>query len=117
MKPQIKRYGQTLIEYVVVITCIIAALIATQFYIKRALQGRLRSAADQIGEQYEPSRTRGSSTTTLNRDVTTLVEPEQDLTVEGEEGYATFRTETIHKDESVRQGTETVDSFGTSLWE
>ncbi|GAI08597.1 unnamed protein product, partial [marine sediment metagenome] len=65
-----RKNGQTLIEYAVVITCIIAALIAMQSYIKRALQGRLRSAADQIGEQYAPGRTTGSFTTTVNRDIT-----------------------------------------------
>lgn len=114
---RLKRNGQALIEYAVVITCIIAALIAMQFYIKRALQGRLRSAADQIGEQYEPSKTTGELTTTINRDVTTELKTRQPLTVEGEDGYATLRTEYIDKDETIRQGTETVGEFGSSLWE
>ncbi len=117
MRRLMKRNGQNVIEYTVVISCIIAALIATQFYVKRALQGRLRSAADQIGQQYEPGQTTSNFTTTINRDVTSEITTHQPLTIEGQDGYATLRTETINQDESVRQGSETVDGFGSSLWE
>jgi Flp pilus assembly pilin Flp len=103
--------GQTFIEYTAVIACIIAALVAMQFYVKRALQGRLRSAADQIGEQYEPGKMSGSVTTTINRDISTEVNAEQPVEVEGKDGYATLRTEVINKDETIRRGTETVGPF------
>ena len=36
---------------------IVAALIAMQVYLKRSIQGRLRSNADNIGEQYDPAKT------------------------------------------------------------
>ena len=116
MRRRMKRNGQTLIEYAVVIACVVAALITMQSYVKRSLQGRLRSASDQIGEQYEPGKMSGTITTTINRDILTEVET-QKLIIEGEEGYATLRTETINEDKTERKGSETVGEFGSSLWE
>ncbi|UCB56779.1 MAG: hypothetical protein JSV30_06195 [Candidatus Omnitrophota bacterium] len=112
-----KKKAQTLLEYALVIACVAAALMAMQFYVKRAVQGRLRTAADQIGEQYEPGDVTGGFTVTVDRDITTNVEPEQELIIEGEDGYATLRTDTFTKDEFERTGTETLGAFGSSLWE
>lgn len=112
-----KKRGQSFIEYTVVIACIIAALVAMQHYVKRALQGRLRSAADQIGEQYEPGKMAGGFTATVTREVTSEVKTHQPLTIEGRDGYGTTTTEIVTKDETTRQGTETVAEFGPSLWE
>jgi Flp pilus assembly pilin Flp len=50
-----KKRGQSTLEYAVLIIVIIAALIAIQTYIKRGVQGRLKSAADDIGDQYSPN--------------------------------------------------------------
>ena len=50
-----KILAQSTLEYAVLIVLVAVALIATQTYIKRAMQGRLRSAADDIGEQFSPS--------------------------------------------------------------
>ena len=52
-----KKRGQSTLEYAVLITVIIAALIAIQTYIKRGVQGRLKSATDDIGDQYSPGNT------------------------------------------------------------
>ncbi len=43
--------GQSTLEYAILIVIIIGALITLQIYIKRGLQGRLKSATDDIGEQ------------------------------------------------------------------
>ena len=47
-----QKRGQSTLEYAVLIVVIIGALLTIQMYIKRGVQGRLRSAADDIGDQY-----------------------------------------------------------------
>ena len=47
----IKR-GQSVLEYAILMVIIIAALLTLQTYIKRGIQGRLKSATDDIGSQY-----------------------------------------------------------------
>jgi Flp pilus assembly pilin Flp len=47
-----QKRGQSTLEYAVLIVVIIAALLTIQVYIKRGVQGRLRSATDDIGDQY-----------------------------------------------------------------
>jgi len=44
------------IEYVILIALIVAALLAMQFYVRRAICGRFRSTGDGFGggRQYEP---------------------------------------------------------------
>lgn len=52
-----KKRGQSTLEYAVLTTVIIAALVSIQTYIKRGVQGRLKSASDDIGDQYSPGNT------------------------------------------------------------
>jgi Flp pilus assembly pilin Flp len=47
-----KLLAQSTLEYAVLIVLIAAALLASQVYIKRAMQGRLKSSADDLGEQF-----------------------------------------------------------------
>ena len=49
-----KILAQSTLEYAVLIVLVVVALLATQIYIKRALQGRFRSTAEDIGEQFSP---------------------------------------------------------------
>jgi Flp pilus assembly pilin Flp len=51
---KIKR-GQSVLEYAILMVIIIAALLTLQTYIKRGIQGRLKSATDDIGSQYSDS--------------------------------------------------------------
>lgn len=55
-KKQAQR-AQSTLEYVVLIVLVVAALLSMQFYIKRGIQGRLRSVTDDIGEQFSPGNT------------------------------------------------------------
>jgi len=59
-----KKKGQSTLEYAVLIVIIIAALLAMNQYIKRGLQGRLKSATDDIGDQFSPGNTNYTKTTT-----------------------------------------------------
>jgi cytoskeletal protein RodZ len=59
-----KKKGQSTLEFTILIIIIIGALLSIQVYIKRAVQGSLKSAADDIsGEQFSPGNTNYSMTT------------------------------------------------------
>ncbi|MEI6437122.1 MAG: hypothetical protein WCO69_00055 [Candidatus Omnitrophota bacterium] len=49
------KKGQSTLEYAILIIIIIAALLSLQTYVKRGVQGRLKSSTDDIGEQYGAS--------------------------------------------------------------
>ena len=49
-----RKKGHSTLEYVILIIIILGALLSIQFYIKRGIQGRLKSAADDIGDQFSP---------------------------------------------------------------
>lgn len=59
----LNKRGQSTLEYGVVIAIIVAGLIAMQAYIKRGVQGRLKQASDDIGEQFSPGYSTGTYTT------------------------------------------------------
>ena len=61
-----KRKAQSTIEYVVLIIIIIGALITIQVYIKRGVQGRMKQASDDIGDQFSPGNTNVFRTMTTN---------------------------------------------------
>ena len=50
--------GQSTLEYVILIVIVIAALLTMQMYMKRGVQGRWKSAADELGDQYDPNSTK-----------------------------------------------------------
>ena len=50
------RRGQSVLEYAILMVIIIAALLTLQTYIKRGIQGRLKSATDDIGDQYTTTK-------------------------------------------------------------
>ncbi len=52
-----QKKAQSTVEYAVLIAIIIGALLSIQMYIKRGVQGRLKSAADDIGDQFSPGNT------------------------------------------------------------
>ncbi len=49
-----RKKGQSTLEYAILIIIIIGALLSIQVYIKRGIQGRLKGAADDIGDQFSP---------------------------------------------------------------
>ena len=63
-----RKKGQSTLEYAVLIIIIIGALLSIQVYIKRGIQGRMKGAADDIGDQFSPGNTNVISTmTTLSK--------------------------------------------------
>ena len=63
-----QKRGQSTLEYAVLIVIIIGALLTIQVYIKRGVQGRLKSSADDIGDQYSDGNTNVLKTTIRNSD-------------------------------------------------
>lgn len=59
-----KILAQSTLEYAVLIVLVVTALLATQVYIKRAIHGRMKSSADDIGDQI--SFQSGNVKTTVN---------------------------------------------------
>ena len=106
-----KVYGQSSLEYAVIIACIVGALLTMQVYIKRGIQGKLRSAADDIGRQYDPGNTTGDITISLNSDITTEIKSTED-------NGKLKTTTTVHytSQEERRDGYEEVGELGLSLF-
>ncbi|MBF0523302.1 MAG: hypothetical protein HQL24_09645 [Candidatus Omnitrophica bacterium] len=50
----LRNKGQSSLEYVVLITILIGALLSIQVYFKRGIQGRWKDAVDGLGDQYDP---------------------------------------------------------------
>jgi cytoskeletal protein RodZ len=90
-----KKKGQSTLEYAVLIIIVIGALLSIQVYIKRGIQGRLKSASDDIGDQYsvgntnlkKVTRTSSNTRDTFVAGVTnsTLREPEVTVTTYNQE--------------------------------
>ncbi|MDD5196839.1 MAG: hypothetical protein WC937_02710 [Candidatus Omnitrophota bacterium] len=101
--------AQSTLEYAIVIFSVIAALLAMQVYMRRGLQGKMRSTADELSvQQYEPKNTVSDITTTQISDITTNSE-----TVEDDETYNTTTTTTINSQIESRAGSETVGGAGS----
>ncbi|MBN2097049.1 MAG: hypothetical protein JW714_01070 [Candidatus Omnitrophica bacterium] len=61
---RLNKRAQSTLEYALLIAAIVGGLVAMQIYVKRGFQGRLRSASDDIGEQFDADHTASSYTTT-----------------------------------------------------
>lgn len=48
----LSKRAQSTLEYAIIVAVVVGALLAMQVYIKRGIQGRVRSSTDSIGEQY-----------------------------------------------------------------
>ena len=61
-----KKKGQSTVEYAILIIIIIGALLAMQVWLKRSISGRLKSAGDDIGDQFSPGNTNVVKRTVVN---------------------------------------------------
>lgn len=98
------KKGQSTLEYGILIAVIVGALIAMSVYMKRSLQGKFRSSADDIGEQYSPSYT-------VSNYSTISVYGSTDNTTAG------VTTTTINYDTRGRSGTETIEELANETWD
>ena len=63
---KMRNRGQSTLEYAILIIIIIGALLSIQVYIKRGIQGRLKSATDDIGDQFSVGNTNVTKTRFVN---------------------------------------------------
>lgn len=54
-----KRNGQSILEYIILLIIIIASLAIMRYYLRNTLSGKLREGADSIGqgETFRPGKT------------------------------------------------------------
>lgn len=62
--------GQSTLEYAIIIAVVVGGLMVMQHYVKRGYSGKLRSAADEMGEQFDPNTRTGTETVTRTTAVT-----------------------------------------------
>lgn len=65
------KKGQSGLELGLLLVMAIIALVALQHYFKKAYEGRLKSASDDVGSPFSSESTTGSVTTTMNSTFTT----------------------------------------------
>lgn len=51
----LSRKGQSTLEYALIIAVVVGGLLLMQHYVKRGYSGRLKTASDEMGEQFDPS--------------------------------------------------------------
>lgn len=101
-----RKKGQSTLEWSALLAVIVAALLATSVYMKRALQGRIRGLADSVGEQYSPTRMNSSVTTSINSNTTVDTTVEKSGTLD-----AKSLTTTITNETNARTGYEEVLNY------
>lgn len=99
------KKAQSTLEYAIVIFAIVAALLAMQVYVRRGLQGKLRSSSDELSvQQYEPGRTTSDITVTQSSDIDTITKVDDTDPTK----YRTTTTTNINSQTENRVGTERI---------
>jgi hypothetical protein len=80
VKEMLRRRGQSTLEYAIIIAVVVGALLAMQHYVKRGVQGRYKSASDDMGEQFDPSAYTADFNATYKSDVQVKVEDKKSQT-------------------------------------
>lgn len=74
------KRAQSTLEYAIVISVVIAALLTVNYYMQKGTQGRLKESTDRIGRQFDSANfttawktqsSGGNTTTTETRDIST----------------------------------------------
>jgi hypothetical protein len=99
---RLKRGGQSMLEYSILICIIIAAFITMQIYIKRGFQGRWKSAVDELGDQYDPNKTNSVFTYRMTQTGETSISTVKG-SLGGTDGYYTIRKDSSNMEEN-REG-------------
>jgi hypothetical protein len=84
--------GQQVIEYAVLISAIITALLFMYMYGRRGLQAAIKASADQIGPQSQSEPLAGAVVTTGNSTTTTAASDMSQVNKIGEERYYNYQS-------------------------
>ncbi|MBU1998951.1 MAG: hypothetical protein KKE64_05595 [Candidatus Omnitrophica bacterium] len=71
---KLKRKGQSILEYSIMLAVVIAVLLIMQSFVKRGYQGSLKSSADKMGEQFSAGNTTIQEKSTMGADQTITTE-------------------------------------------
>jgi hypothetical protein len=93
------RKGQSTVEYALIIAVVVAGLLLMQHYVKRGYSGRLKTAADDMGEQYDPVNYSGKFSVHQTSNVRQTVNQRASTTTH------------INNQVSARNGTENLKGF------
>ena len=105
--------SQSILEESLLIFILVVALLAMGGYVKRAFQGRYRSLADSVGEQYSPAHVKSDITTSFTTSKTTTVE-----SYEKDDKIYSDTTVKLDNDTQSRSGSENLDAIAEeSLFE
>ena len=95
MRFMYNKKGQTAIEFSTLVIILLAVFLAVGTYFKRGVQGRWKSAIDEVGDQYDPLTADTNITYTLTSDTDTRL-----TTVDDTLGVWTTRTDSTNSIES-----------------
>ena len=84
----LKKRGQSILEYILLLIIVIGAFVAMTNYVKRGLQGRWKVAIDDIGEQYDPRLANSIVFHIIASNTETIL-----TAVNGTNGFWTLRTD------------------------
>ena len=99
------KKGQSALEYVFLLTILLGALLGTQNYLKRGVQGKWKVTIDDLGDQYDPRVTNSSLKQTLSSSTNTAI-----VSLNTTGGYWTRRTDSSVSSER-KVGTSTVGAY------
>jgi len=106
------KKAQSIIEYAVMLACIVFALIAMRLYITRGMQGRLRQVADDLGQAYDPRHTTSDITTQVGGHTVTTTNTQTITNPDtGENTIQTITTTNIDWERERHFGNETVEGL------
>ena len=89
------KRGQAVLEYTVIFIIILGVMIGMKNYMKRGVQGRWKSASDDMGEQYDPQFINSNIMYSAQSNSQSIVTV-QNGTYEGTPGQWTSRTDTTN---------------------
>ena len=96
--------GQSTLEFTILIIIIIGVFLAVSDYVKRGIQGRWKSAVDDLGDQYDP--------TTANTNLISTLISNSDMQISTinatDGGVVTFRKDSTDSLD-VKQGSVVID--------
>ncbi|MFH1202529.1 MAG: hypothetical protein V1674_06545, partial [Candidatus Omnitrophota bacterium] len=98
-----KKSGQSTMEYAIIFVAILIAFLFIQTYVRRAVQGRLRGASDDVGEQF-------SVAGTMNYRVTRNTKTTENSAADGS------TTTSFSKDSMSKSGQEKTAAYNEEPW-
>lgn len=76
----LNRKGQSTLEYALIIAVVVGGLLLMQHYVKRGYSGRLKSASDEMGEQFDPTAYKGNFSVNQSSNVRQTVQGRETTT-------------------------------------